>query len=72
MSPRGCEVRYAVLFPSNPEDNEGRSWAIVDAAEPTEAAKMAKGGAATNDEKALVIELNKPPIPLYAIVAWSQ
>lgn len=66
-------MRYAVLFPvQGGVDGEGKSWAIVDAEEPAQAASMAGGRSVAQDDKALVIPLeNGEPTPVYAKVGWT-
>lgn len=64
-------MRYVVLFPTSPEANEGKSWAIVEAEEPTQAASLAGGRSVAPDDKALVIPLDSEPISVYAKVGWT-
>lgn len=65
-------MRYAVLFTSSHEAEEGRSWAIVEADEPAQAVSMVGGRTVAMDDKALVVPLDANPIPVYARVGWHE
>lgn len=66
-------MRYAVLFPTQGGvDGEGRSWAIVEADEPTQAAKMAGGRSIATDDRAFVIELKQEPVTVHAQIGWTE
>lgn len=61
---------YVVLFPYNL--NSRSSWVIVEARTPKEAVSSCPAGSVRTDDKALVIQLDKDPIPVYAKVDWSE
>lgn len=61
-----------MLFQSSVEALEGKSWCIVEAEEPAQAASMAGGRTVAMDDKALVIPLTTEPTPVYAKVGWAE
>lgn len=65
-------MRYAVLYAASREAKEGKSWAIVEADEPAEAASMAGGRAIATDDTALVIALGQDPTKVHAKVGWVE
>jgi hypothetical protein len=65
-------MKYAVLF-SEGSPEEGRSWKIVEAETPAQAAEVAGGHSISTDDKAYVVAIeNRGLIVVYAKVMWAE